>query len=351
MGIKIFDLPPGGLKDGAVASFNGEESDKSVVDSLPLEKMSEPNKVIEKSVEVAATEITDDMTEDDIERIPVRGEIVVEQTSPEDPPQRKYVTYDKLDRIVSSDPEGTPEFAAATGVVGEMRAALKTMIGASMLRVELPEDVVEELNQYIDDEVIPADVSASEKLVGQIKSTDKSKQLVFDLNSEAGGSFKTVLDKLGKTFVSRGFGADVVVDTFEAWTVHSYTGDYNPLHNHGCHTMAGLSCILYLKVPECIQNAIPPAEHGESTDGLTYFNWGQATSIDIDMLRPVTEEYVKPEAGTMLIFPSWLKHAVMPFSGEGERRTFSANMNVFKMSEFDGMSEEQQIAKIEKFRG
>ena len=40
MGIKIFDLPPGGLKDGAVASFNGEESDKSVVDSLPLEKMS-----------------------------------------------------------------------------------------------------------------------------------------------------------------------------------------------------------------------------------------------------------------------------------------------------------------------
>jgi len=26
-------------------------------------------------------------------------------------------------------------------------------------------------------------------------------------------------------------------------------------------------------------------------------------------------------------------------------------MNIFKMSEFDGMSEEQQIAKIEKFRG
>jgi hypothetical protein len=30
----------------------------------------------------------------------------------------------------------------------------------------------------------------------------------------------------------------------------------------------------------------------------------------------------------MLMFPSWLRHGVMPFFGEGERRTFSANMNV-----------------------
>ena len=59
MGIKIFDLPPGGLKDGAVATFNEDESDKSVKDSLPLEKMDEPNKVVEKSVEVAPTEITE----------------------------------------------------------------------------------------------------------------------------------------------------------------------------------------------------------------------------------------------------------------------------------------------------
>ena len=29
-----------------------------------------------------------------------------------------------------------------------------------------------------------------------------------------------------------------------------------------------------------------------------------------------------------MIFPNWLRHAVMPFSGEGERRTFSTNINV-----------------------
>jgi len=30
----------------------------------------------------------------------------------------------------------------------------------------------------------------------------------------------------------------------------------------------------------------------------------------------------------MYIFPNWLRHSVMPFFGEGERRTFSANINV-----------------------
>ena len=38
-------------------------------------------------------------------------------------------------------------------------------------------------------------------------------------------------------------------------------------------------------------------------------------------LHTVAEEYFKPKVGSLLIFPNWLKHAVMPFFGEGERRT------------------------------
>ena len=29
-----------------------------------------------------------------------------------------------------------------------------------------------------------------------------------------------------------------------------------------------------------------------------------------------------------MIFPNWLRHSVNPFFGEGERRTFSTNINV-----------------------
>jgi hypothetical protein len=93
----------------------------------------------------------------------------------------------------------------------------------------------------------------------------------------------------------------------------------------------GLSCILFLKVPPQIEaNKSLQGLNGASgaVDGFTYLCWGVNGMRDVNMLRPIQEEYVKPEVGTMIIFPSWLRHAVMPFSGEGERRTFSANINV-----------------------
>ena len=49
---------------------------------------------------------------------------------------------------------------------------------------------------------------------------------------------------------------------------------------------------------------------------------------DLMQLRPQTEDYVKPIEGVMLVFPQWLKHQVMPFFGEGERRSIAMNWNV-----------------------
>ena len=37
---------------------------------------------------------------------------------------------------------------------------------------------------------------------------------------------------------------------------------------------------------------------------------------------------MKPIVGTMLVFPNWLKHQVLPFFGEGERRSIAMNWNV-----------------------
>ena len=68
------------------------------------------------------------------------------------------------------------------------------------------------------------------------------------------------------------------------------------------------------------------------------------------MLKPQTEEYVKPEVGTMLIFPNWLKHAVMPFYGEGERRSIAFNWNVHDTEMRKYMSEREEKQFDEKKR-
>jgi len=344
MGIKIFDLPPNGLKDGAVADINPEQS------------ISTEKEVLTRNVEKDGTETK--ITKDNEIGPVVRGEIIEERTSPEDPLVRKYVQYDANDRIVSSDPEGSEEFIAAVGEQGQsgVRASMKTKMALHMLRVELPLEVIDEINSHIEEELDGA-VDLSDKLVGQINRNEKSAQIEFDLNDEVGKLVKGQIDKAGKSYVNNGFGRDVTADTFEAWTVHSYAGDFNPLHSHGVRTSAGLSCILYLKVPEQIENIADPSEEGISlnqssgtVDGFTYFTWGDGDNQDVNRFRPVTEEYVKPEVGTMLIFPNWLRHAVMPFFGDGERRTFSANINIFENSSFENMSEEDKIKHIENMR-
>ena len=326
MGLKMFDLPPGGLADGAVAEVDKEQS--------------------------TSTEI--------------KPQIITEQVSPDDPIKKKVKMPDG-----ATYPEGSDEYAK---IVEEyklekpgIKAAMRTKLAVHMMKVEIPEQVIDELNDHIDKVNIPANDDYSDGLVGQINQHKKSAQLNFPLLDGVGAEFKKIIDECSKSYMKQGYGQDVTADAFEAWTVHSYAGDYNPLHDHGCRTEAGLSMIMYLKVPECIQKLPDPSELGGGVDinhasgvvdGYTYFNWGNNVMRDVVALRPVTEEYVKPEKGTLIIFPNWLRHSVNPFFGEGERRTFSANVNLFNNQNFKirgkafgEMSAEEKEGIISQFRG
>ena len=227
---------------------------------------------------------------------------------------------------------------------------MKTKLALHMMRVEIPESAIDEINNYIDEELLTKDErfgqvkgnttvsnTYSWGLVGQIKQNEKSAQIEFPITDETEGSVpgqvKTIIEQCARTYLQKAFDMDAVIDAFEAWSVHSYAGDYNPLHDHGVVTQQGLSCILYLKVPPQIEkiNAEEQwnlANNSGAVDGFTYFQWGVNGRSDTKILRPATDEYVKPEKGVLMIFPNWLRHAVMPFSGEGERRTFSTNINV-----------------------
>ena len=217
-----------------------------------------------------------------------------------------------------------------------MQIAMRPKLAVNVMRVQFPDEVIEEINDHIDDTIIPNNVDYSPGLVGQIRQSERSKQLHFPHEGdEYGEQLNTVLLKLAHEYMDRTVGLPCEIDTQSMWTVHSYEGDYNPVHDHGTRTQMGLSCIMYLKVPPQISALDNPSEQfgglNESSgavDGFTYLTWGTNGVRDINMLRPITEEYVKPEVGTMLMFPAWLRHGVNPFFGEGERRTLSANINV-----------------------
>ena len=199
-------------------------------------------------------------------------------------------------------------------------------------RIEFPMEIIDEVNEHIDNKIIPHSKSFADGLVGQLKNDKKSAQLDFPLDDDIGQQLKTVFDQVGTTYLKQGYERDATAECFQCWTNHAYAGDYNPYHDHGTQSLAGLSGFLWLKVPECISelNEVPESLNNASgsIDGFTHLVWGTNSRRDVLQLKCQTEDYVKPVVGVMLVFPCWLKHAVLPFFGEGERRSMAMNWNV-----------------------
>ena len=215
----------------------------------------------------------------------------------------------------------------------DTHAQIKTIPAYKLMAVQFPEAFTDDINKHIDEVIIPSKVSHSSQLVGQINRNEKSEQYTFPLNDKMGKDFKNILDSMATQLLKdkTGYARDSIAEAFEAWTVHSYAGDYNPLHAHGCQTPSGLSMIFYLKVPKCIEEKPSfPTLHNASgdIDGHTGLITSTNTIHDVYRLKLDAQEYIKPKKGFMVIFPNWLQHCVMPFFGDGERRTMSANFNI-----------------------
>ena len=188
----------------------------------------------------------------------------------------------------------------------QVTTQMRNKFAMHMFHVKLPMDFVDKINAYIDNTLIPLDDnygkvkgnaelehSYSKGLVGQIRQNEKSAQLdckVLD-DTEDAKLLKSTLDATSQEYLRQIGHGDSVPDVFEAWTVHSFAGDYNPLHDHGVLTPGGLSMILYMKVPECISKLPDPDDkdgkiwfndHSGDIDGFTYFIWDMRNQ---DMLR------------------------------------------------------------------
>ena len=213
-----------------------------------------------------------------------------------------------------------------------LKFAIRPIKNFAIGKIEFPMEIIDEVNAHIDNVIIPKSESFADGLVGQLKNDAKSAQLDFPFDDEIGKQLETVFNQIGTTYLKQGYERDSKGEVFQCWTNHAYAGDYNPYHDHGCQTLAGLSGFLWLKVPECIETLaeVPERLSGASgaVDGFTHLIWGQSSRKDVLQLHAQTEDYVKPIAGVMLVFPNWLKHQVLPFFGEGERRSMAMNWNV-----------------------
>ena len=227
---------------------------------------------------------------------------------------------------------------------------MHTMPAVYVLETQMPKQMIDDVNDYMDEYREDKNKeSLAKTLVGQI---DKGEQLLLNHNDKRMVEYNNFICSLGVEYINH-FSASgnslkgpkqVQID--ETWSVHSYDGDYNPIHDHGTKTLMGISTTAWTKVPPQIgakatANSPTYSLYNESghSDGCIAFQYGQVSVIDGDRLKPAQSFVMTPEVGKLLLFPSWLQHMVYPFKGEGERRTIASNLNCWDVQQ-EQISEE-----------
>ena len=190
--------------------------------------------------------------------------------------------------------------------------------GPSIVKLKIPENLVDKLNTYVDSVV-----------------NDKKKSSELDHGAQLAGMVTQEL-KLEKNFMeAAGWGRFLAnacqkwielankkkISKFEiisSWVVRQFKDEYNPTHFHGGH----ISGVGYLKVPNNLGSIKQGGKENNINGCLQLIHGSQ-------MFMSESIYTVKPEVGDFYLFPNYLMHTVFPFTDtDEERRSVSFNARV-----------------------
>ncbi len=105
----------------------------------------------------------------------------------------------------------------------------------------------------------------------------------------------------------------------DSWANVSRRGDYNIVHTHPNCMYSGV----YYVTPGSPDPDVPYGGLLELLDPREAHNYIQVANTVLD-----ARNFYENKPGRMLLWPSWVKHMVHPYVGEGERISIAFNVNV-----------------------
>ena len=199
----------------------------------------------------------------------------------------------------------------------ETENRMKTIVDGTIIKkYETPVDMVDQLNDEYEKNKNSL-ISESHDLAGRIDSELDIKNILPKL--KIFNKINFFINDYIMTLNNFGLLLNPEVDTTikSCWINDMKEGEYNPVHTHNGPTNAGLSCVLFLKVPEFVNDI--KFKHK--------FKDGQLCFLGFD--RKLI--YFQPEVGDFYLFPANQQHVVYPFKTKikGEvRRSMSFNLLV-----------------------
>ena len=185
--------------------------------------------------------------------------------------------------------------------------------GPKLGKIKIPSKIISLLNSEVER------IIQSKK---KLKKNDYSKKVVGQVYQEIKIS-KQFIDKNLKRFIYK-IISKYIKETINIrpkkfiiknlWVVRQFKNEYNPVHFHDGY----ISGVGYLKVPKNLTRS----KKKLNTNGTIYFINGTKTSLSNSIHNHI------PKTGDMIIFPNNLMHTAYPFKVDGERRSFSFNLDL-----------------------
>ena len=185
--------------------------------------------------------------------------------------------------------------------------------GPKIARLKFPQLLVKKINFEVDR------ITKQKKL---IKKYDYSKSLVGQVKQEIQLPSIFIKKNIYK-FISASIKEYVKVSTgkltkkikiINFWVVRQYAHEYNPVHYHDGH----ISGVGYLKLPKLLNKDKKKLK----TNGSVDFINGSKMFLCFSIFNH------NPKVGDAILFPNYLMHTAYPFSVDGERRSFSFNVEI-----------------------
>ena len=190
--------------------------------------------------------------------------------------------------------------------------------GPSMVKLKMPESLVNKLNTYVDkitsDEKKSSELDYGAQLAGMVTqefTIEKNFTQEVGLGKFLTGACEKWIELIYRKKISK-------FEIISSWIVRQFKDEYNPTHWHGGH----ISGVGYLKVPNNL-GSTKKAKEKNNINGCLQLIHGSKMFMSESIYT------AKPEVGDFYLFPNYLMHAVFPFTGtDEERRSVSFNASV-----------------------
>ena len=190
--------------------------------------------------------------------------------------------------------------------------------GPAIAHIKMPENLIEELNNYTD-KIINDKKKANELDVGKQLAGQLTQEFELEEDFMKKIGWLDFLKKRTENWISLAIGKKISkFEMLSSWIVRQFENEYNPIHWHTGH----ISGVGYLKMPKSLGEPLQKSKV-QNPNGQIALVHGNKMFLSDPVIK------FKPEVGNFYLFPNYMMHTVYPFSNsKEERRSISFNARI-----------------------